>query len=52
MNDDNFVLIDKYVSPGYVQQGREARRVLEKNIRQLLEQVGLFIYLFIFVNDI
>ena len=38
MNEDNFELADKYVSHSYVQQGKEARRVLEKNIRQLLEQ--------------
>lgn len=38
MNGANFDLIEKYVPHSYVQQGREARRVLEKNIRILLEQ--------------
>jgi len=38
MNDDNFNLIEKYIPHSYVQQGKEAHRNLEKNIRQLLEQ--------------
>ncbi|XP_066926696.1 O-phosphoseryl-tRNA(Sec) selenium transferase-like [Clytia hemisphaerica] len=38
MNEENFKLAEKYVSTGYVNQGKEARRVLEKNLRTLLEQ--------------
>ena len=40
MNEENFKLAEKYVSTGYVNQGKEARRVLEKNLRTLLEQVS------------
>lgn len=39
MNEENFKLAEKYVSTGYINQGKEARRVLEKNLRTLLEQV-------------
>ena len=43
MNEENFRLAEKYVASGYVKQGKEARRVLEKNLRTLLEQVHFFI---------
>ena len=39
MNEKNFELAERYVPHGYVQQGKEARKNLEKNIRILLEQV-------------
>ena len=42
MNEKNFELAEHYVPHGYVQQGKEARKNLEKNIRILLEQVMQF----------
>ena len=42
MNEKNFELAERYVPHGYVQQGKEARKNLEKNIRILLEQVIWF----------
>jgi len=38
MNEKNFTLAEKYVPHGYIQQGKEARKILEKKIHQLLEQ--------------
>ena len=46
MNEENFKLAEKYVTSSYVNQGKEARRVLEKNLRSLLEQVAFCFYYF------
>ncbi|XP_047128786.1 O-phosphoseryl-tRNA(Sec) selenium transferase isoform X1 [Hydra vulgaris] len=44
MNDKNFSLMENYIPSGYVQQGKDARRTLEKQFRILLEQGKLPIH--------
>lgn len=39
MNNDNFTLSEKIVSPSYVRQGLQARRSHEQLIKMLLEKV-------------
>jgi len=38
MNSLNYKLCDKIIPASYVRQGVEARKVLEKRVKQLLEQ--------------